>query len=397
MARGALMPILRSAIGQAKKQGKPVQRKNLQLESGGWSRRFNLEVIPVTSAQVSERLWMVLFQETSASKVTARRGARAKRGAAGGKRPKHDAHADFVTMTDGMQSLLEEYEATNEELQSANEEIQSSNEELQSTNEELQTSKEELQASNEELVTVNEEVLNRNIELTEAHDDLLNLFSNVNTPIVMLGNDLRIRRFTPAAERAMNLIATDVGRPISDINLGVIGKYLEQDVKHVVGTLESREHMVQDATGRWHMLRIRPYRTEDNRIEGAVVVLVDIDELKRSRDLGQTILDTMRECLVVVDANDRVKSANRYFYRAFNITAPQTEGREIYEAVDGLWNLPNVHALLEGARFRDTRLQNVKVEFERLGRPKRTMYLNAQRLPDSDMVLLIAREPSDLL
>ncbi len=397
MARGALAPILRSAIGRAKKLGKAVQHRDLELESGGWSRRFNLDVVPVTSAQVSERLWMVLFQETGASKISTRKGKAARRGAAGNQRSRSQVSAELGSMKDGIQSLLEEYEATNEELQSANEEIQSSNEELQSTNEEMQTSKEELQAGNEELVTANEEMHRRNVELNEAHNDLLNLFSNVNTPIVMLGNDLRIRRFTPAAERIMNLIATDVGRPMSDINLGLMGKYLQQDVPEVIESLGVRERMVQDGAGRWHMLRVRPYRTQDNRIEGAVVVLVDIDDLKRSQDLARTILDTMRECLVVLDGKNRVKTANRYFYRAFNITAAQTEGREIYDAADGLWNLPNIHALLEGARFRDTRLQNVKVDFERLGQPKRTMYLNAQRLPDSDMVLLIAREPSDLL
>ncbi|HEV2670706.1 MAG TPA: PAS domain-containing protein, partial [Gemmatimonadales bacterium] len=399
MARGTLAPTLRSTLGEAKKLGKAVQRKDLHLDAADWSRTFNLAVMPITSAHVSEPLWMVLFQESGASKAGERgRKTPSPKGEIAGPGPsKAQMTAELVSTKDSLHSLLEEYAATNEDLQSANEEIQSGNEELQSTNEELQTSKEEIQASNEELVTVNEELQNRNVELTEANNDLLNLFSNVNTPIVMLANDLRIRRFTPAAEKVMNLIPADIGRPISNINLGLVGENLEQEVRQVVETLAPVDRVVQDRVGCWHLLRIRPYRTSDNKIEGAVVVLVDIDELKRSRDLAQAILDTMRECLVVLDDKNRVKTANLYFYRAFNVATAQAEGRVIYDIADGRLNVPNLHALLDGARFHNTTFQNVKIDFERIGEKKRTMYLNAQRLPDSELVLLIAREPADLL
>ncbi|HEV2749190.1 MAG TPA: chemotaxis protein CheB [Gemmatimonadales bacterium] len=397
MAHGTLAAILRSTIGEAKKLDKAVQRKDLRVESEGWSKNFNLDVMPITSSHGTERLWKVLFHESGASRAGGRQTASTNAKAAGQGQSRAQMAADLVATKDGMQSLLEEYEATTEELQSANEEIQSSNEELQSTNEELQSSKEELQASNEELLTVNEEMQNRNIELTQAHDDLLNLFSNVNTPIVMVTNDLRIRRFTPAAEKLMNLIPADVGRPISNINLGLVGENLEQEVRNVVETLAPTERVVQDRVGCWYLMRIRPYRTSDNRIEGAVVVLVEIDELKRSRDLVQTVLDTMRECLVVLDDKNRVKTANLYFYHTFNVRTSQTEGRVIYDVAEGMLNVPKLHDLVDGARLHDTRLQNVKIDFERLGERKRTMYLNAQRLPDTEMVLLIAREPTDLL
>src|SRR4029079_4326231 len=113
-------------------------------------------------------------------------------------------------------------EAANEELQSANEEVQSTNEELQSINEELETSKEEIQSSNEELATVNEELQNRNLELSQSNNDLTNLLASVQLAIVMLGPDLRIRRFTPAAEKLFNLVASDVGRALADINLPIV-------------------------------------------------------------------------------------------------------------------------------------------------------------------------------
>ena len=399
MARGGLAPSLRSAIEQAKKLGAAVRRQGLRLEHGAQSRNFDLEVIPLTSSQVSERLWLILFQEAVAPEAKRQGKSPAKGGGAAPKRQTEtQMRKELSDSKDSVQSLMEEHEATNEELQSLNEEIQSSNEELQSTNEELQTSKEELQASNEELSTVNDELQNRNEELVLAHNDLTNLFSNVNMPIVMIGNDLRIRRFTPAAEKVLNLIPADVGRPIGHINPGIVGGNLEQQVGNVIENLTVEEAEVQDHAGRWNLLRIRPYRTSDNKIDGAVLVLVDVDDLKRSRDLSRdlrAVIATVRESLVMLDTKDRVTTANQYFYDIFRTTAAQTEGRGIYEVAEGRLDLPGVHALLGGVRSHDTRWQNVKIEFAQPNKTIRTMVLNAGRLPDSQMVLLSLRNVSE--
>jgi hypothetical protein len=180
-----------------------------------------------------------------------------------------------------LHSIIEEQEASNEELQSANEEILSSNEELQSTNEELETAKEELQATNEELTTVNEELQNRNAELTGINNDLINLIASVDIVIIMLSQDLRIRRFTPSAQRVMNLIAGDIGRPLRDINTRLRHPGIESMIAEVIDTMTVKEQDVQDADGRWYSMRVRPYRTVDNKIDGAVLALVEIDELKR--------------------------------------------------------------------------------------------------------------------
>ena len=182
-----------------------------------------------------------------------------------------------------MQSLVEQQEAANEEMQSANEEIQSANEELQSVNEELQTSKEEIQSSNEELSTVNDELRHRNDLLDRAHNDLNNFVGSSNLAMVVVGVDLRIRRFSPAAEKLLNLIAADVGRPIGDLKLPLETRDLEQRLIEVVETVRSTEHEVQDRNGRWYSLRLRPYRTMENKIEGAVLLLVDIEEQKRAQ------------------------------------------------------------------------------------------------------------------
>ena len=185
--------------------------------------------------------------------------------------------------TYNLESIIEEQRTTNEELRSANEEIQSSNEELQSINEELETAKEELQSTNEELTTVNEELQNRNDELSRVNNDLNNLLSSVSIPIVMLGNDLRIRRFTPISEKVMNLIPTDVGRPITDIKSNLRMPEFRQTIARVIDSLEIQETEVEDNNGKWYSMRIRPYRTLDNKIDGVVIILIDLDSRIRPK------------------------------------------------------------------------------------------------------------------
>ena len=150
-------------------------------------------------------------------------------------------------------------------------------EELQSANEEIQFSNEELQSINEELSTLNEELQHRNAELSQSSNDLLNLINSANLPMVMIGNDLRIRKFSPAAEKLLNLIPTDIGRPFTDIKLNLTVHDLEQKIEEVINTVRPMEEAVRDRKGRRYLLRIRPYKTLESRIEGAVIVLVDVD------------------------------------------------------------------------------------------------------------------------
>ena len=176
-----------------------------------------------------------------------------------------------------MQAIIEEQEATNEELKSANEEIESSNEELQSTNEELETAKEELQSTNEELTTLNEELSNRNLEMMQMNSDLKNLLASIQLPIVMVDNELLVRRVTPAARNVFNVLQSDVGRPISDFKPNIDIADLEELLREVIETLAMRERKVTDREGREYSLRLRPYRTTENKIDGAVITLVDIN------------------------------------------------------------------------------------------------------------------------
>ena len=186
-----------------------------------------------------------------------------------------------------LQSVIEQQEAANEELQSANEEVQSANEELQSINEELETSKEEIQSANEELATVNDELQHRNQELSQSTNDLANLIASGELAIIMLSADLRIRRFTPAAEKLFKLIPSDIGRALSDLNLHVVIDDLETLLRSVIENGEPYDGEIQDRRGRWYLMRLRPYRTPGDQTEGVVVVVLDIDQRKRSEQALQ--------------------------------------------------------------------------------------------------------------
>jgi len=194
-------------------------------------------------------------------------------------------------------------------LRAANEEIQSSNEELQSTNEELETAKEELQSTNEELTTVNEELQNRNLELTQVNDDITNLLVSANLPIIMLGNDLRIRRFTPHAEKMFNLIATDVGRSIIDINLNPKTPDIGSLITDVIDSVTPKEIEVKDNNGRWYSIWIRPYRTTDNKIDGAVIAFVDIDRIKQAEERLKAHTEQLEE--VVEERTRMLRNSTR--------------------------------------------------------------------------------------
>jgi len=290
LREGLLVPV-RAALTRARREKATVREEGLRVRSNGGWREVDVVVLPVRHGINENGAYLVLFEESAQRAEARARAYAAEASAAADRAPRHDETSskenarlrqELEATREYLQSVIEQQEAANEELQSANEETQSANEELQSINEELETSKEEIQSANEELATVNDELQNRNLELSHSNNDLLNLLASVNMGIVMLGPDLRIRRFTAPAEKLLNLIQADVGRPLRDLKLGLEVPGLEAMIVDVIETVATRELEVQDRNGRWHLLRVRPYRTSDNKIEGAVLVLVDIDGLKRA-------------------------------------------------------------------------------------------------------------------
>jgi two-component system CheB/CheR fusion protein len=278
MLREGLLAEVRSATLQAKAENTAVVREGLRLTEGGKTRLVRVDVIPFKVPPSGVRFFLVLFQDAQPSGSAPPEPTP--------ELPKTDQQVaqlqqEITALREYLQSVIEEQESTNEELKSANEEILSANEELQSTNEELQTAKEEAQSANEELATVNEELRHRNTELARVNNDLVNVLTGIGIPIVMVSREIRIRRFTPPAEKLFNLIPTDVGRPISDIKPNLELDDLPALIIRVIDTLTPYEGELRDKSGRWHSLRIRPYVTMDNKIDGASIVLLDIDAIRR--------------------------------------------------------------------------------------------------------------------
>ena len=303
--------------------------------------------------------------------------------------------------------MIEQKEAANEELRAANEEVICANEELQSSNEEMTTAQEELQAMNEELSTVNDELQNRIRVANQLGDDLVNLVESTRIPIVVLGADLCVRRFTPSAEQIMKLRPGDVGRPLSELKAKVNVPDLEELVRHVLDTMKITEREVLDETGAWHKLYIRPYKTLDDKVAGVVIMLFDIDALKRrereindSRDYAVSIVETVREPLLVLDSELRVRTANRAFYQSFQVSPAETEGSLIYRIGGGEWNIPRLRSLLEELLSRNAHFENFEVDHFFPGIGQRTMLLNAHRVVQGEgrktqLILLAIEDITD--
>ncbi len=284
MARGGLAVTLRAAMAEVIKDSVPVRLPAVDVGDDGRSTRCDVVVIPLLgSPDAGAPLYVILFE----APVDARTGAaQVSPEAARGKDARRLAH-ELAATKEYLQTVIVEHGRVNEDLGVANLELVSSNEELQSMNEELETAKEELQSINEELTTVNDELQVRNQEATQMNSDLVNVLTAVDIPILILDTDRKIRRFTPKARRILNVVASDVGRALGDIKQNIDVPDLDAQIVEVIRTTTVRESEVQDRDGRWFRLQIRPYRTTDNRIDGAVLSLFDIDALKDNVRVAQ--------------------------------------------------------------------------------------------------------------
>jgi two-component system, chemotaxis family, CheB/CheR fusion protein len=275
--------------------------------------------------------------------------------------------------------------------------VLSANEELQSTNEELDTAKEELQSTNEEINTVNEELHGRNEELSQVNSDLINLLSSVQIAIVIVTRDLRIRRFTPMAERVLNLIPSDVGRPIRHIKPNIDCPNLEELIARVMDTVTPSEQDVHDAHGNTFSLRIRPYKNLEDRIDGAVLALFErhgeaADE--ESRHGSAVALSQMVPTpIVLLGPDTRVVHVNRAFTAMFQLSATEACRRSLFELEGGGWNIPAVRTLLDAAAASPTSVESVDIvhEFPLVGRL--AVRATARRVGAAGGLLALTLEP----
>ena len=284
MAREGLRMELSQLIRQALATGEKACRSDIVIKANGDSRLVGLSVEPLAQPGAEDGLLLVVFEERASLPSPAKSKKREK-GTDGDRKRIEALERELLYGRELHQSTIEEMESANEELKSTNEELQSANEELQSTNEELESSKEEMQSLNEELLTVNAELQAKINELSLVHDDMRNLLNSTEIATIFLDQKLCVRRFTPKATALVNLIDTDIGRPLEHIVQNLEYGDLIQDADRVLQTLASKETEVRSKEGQWYQMRIMPYRTMDNVIAGVVLTFADISVQRRNLEM----------------------------------------------------------------------------------------------------------------
>jgi two-component system, chemotaxis family, CheB/CheR fusion protein len=397
MAREGMIAGLNKAIQTARQSNAVAKEEGLRLESNGQFIEVKIKVIPLRESSSSEeRYFLILFEDAAPAAGPEQESTKAA--ATKGKTLRHnDGEAARLRLE--LSATKEYLQSIIDEKESALEELKSTSEEAQAGNEELETAQEELESANEELNTLNEELKTSNTELSQVNRDLSNLLESINIPLVMVGKDLRIRRFTRTIEPMLNLIASDAGRLITDLQPQIELPDLRQLLLDAMEGGNRKPHNIRDAHGHWYSLRILPSAGPNGKIDGAVVMLIDIDAAKRGRDFAEAIVETVREPLVILNHNLRVVSANKAFYETFQVKPQETEDRLIYDLGEGQWNIPKLRELLDNilpahSAFRDFEVVH---EFARVGR--KVMLLNAREVFDANAqartILLAIEDTTD--
>lgn len=376
----------RAAIREAARTGHPARRAGFLAGRNAERREVAVEAVPISSP-AGENYYLILLEtspEVAAQPDTAptKRGKRGEDSAEVAKlRRELDETREYA------ETMIAEKEAANRDLGIAGDRFQVTNEELRTINEEFQTAQEELQSTNEELTTLNDELRNRNTELGQLTDDLDNVIQGVEIPILILGPTLLIHRFTPQAERIINIAPSDVGRLVTDFTLKIDVPDFKGSVEQVLRTLVPSETDVRGAGGHWYSMRIRPYRTDRGSVDGVVVAFVDIDLLTRAmqiaeaaREHAEALLGTVREPLLTLSSTLCVEEANQAFYETFGVPAEETLGSHLYELGNGQWDIPELRSLLEGILPGDTEFADLEVEHDFPGIGRRIMVLGARRV-----------------
>lgn len=349
MAAERLSSELHNAIRQALSKQDEVVVNNLKLKSGGKGLLLRLRVKYLKYPEEIKGLLLVVFEELPMPPKRMKASASTL-----SQQELNEMSEEIRLLREQLQQVREERDVTVEEIKSANEELQSTNEELQSTNEEAISAREELQSMNEELMTVNTELKEKTDQLVEVNNDMINLLNSSHIATVFVDIKLHIRRFTPAASEVMNLIATDVGRSLTHIRSNLHYEKLIEELQDVINRLIPKETEIQSLDGRFYSVRILPYRTLDNFIDGAVLTFVDVTAMKTSQQkqlegltLMENIVDSVRDPMLVLDGQKRIIAISRSFRETFKVEDEHTKGKLLFELGNGQWNIEKLKQLLE--------------------------------------------------
>ncbi len=321
----ALQIELRAALFRAAQSHAAVRAAPQRVEVNGTAETISLEVRPMRASDQAHGFFLVLFEkQNDAPTVSAAAPAHETMA--------RDADAEIQFLREQLSATVEQYEAANEELKASNEELQAMNEEMHSAAEELETNKEELQSINEEMVTINHELKTSVEELNLTNADLSNLMASTDIGTIFLDRDLLIQRFTPSAQKIFNLVESDRGRSISDITSRLNYKDFVGEAENVLRDLRIIEREVQMAEGTWHMTRIAPYRTTDDRIAGVVATFVDIthrkeaeENLRRSEARLRSAIEIETIGVIFFSRDGRITETNEAFLKMSGYTRDEVE------------------------------------------------------------------------
>ena len=370
MAREGLVAGLGKAIRTARQKNTAAKENGFRFEGSGQVKEVAIEAVPLRGSSSSKkRYFLLLFEDVEPNGVRARTH-----------RPLTPDHRESALLRRELAATKEHLNSIVEDNATTLEELRAANEKAQAGNEELETAQEELESANEELNTLNDSLKISNMELGQVNHDLTNLLESISIPLVMVGRDLRIHRFTRAMEPVLNLIPSDIGRSITDLQPQMELPDLRRLLLDAMEGGNRKPLDIRDANGRWYSLRILPSVGPDGNIDGAVMMLIDIDAAKRGLDFAEAIVETVREPLLILNQNLQVLKANRTFYQTFQTAREETEGRLVYDLGNRQWNIPKLRELLENilpahSTFRDFEVTH---EFEHVGR--KVMLLNASEV-----------------
>ena len=408
MARKGLSYDLTAALTRASARDEEQFRHGIKVRTNDHEEAVDLHVMPVEREYCPEPCFLVTFRKARDSGDHSRSETTLSQDLPREARERiRELEDDLRHTREDMQAMIEEYEASNEELKSSNEELQSTNEEFKSTNEELETAKEELQSINEEQSTLNSELQSKNQELAHVRDDLSNLLAGTRIATLFLDQELRIRRFTPAMEEVMGLRESDEGRPVGEMRMKLDYADLEKDADKVLRELNAVEREVKGEGGTWYMMRIVPYRTTENVIDGVVVTFSNITRLKSSeaeaknaQALAESIVDTVREPLLVLDQDLGIETTNRTFLELFRLQRVQVEKTLLYDLQNGQWDIPDLRRLLEEIIPQRTEIEDYVIEHDFPEAGNKRLHLNVRSVAleggESGRILLAVTRVEDV-